>query len=266
MTHVAFRVLRRRRETTLKNLNLVFGKEKSQDEILQIYRSTIHNIGKLVMECVTISRFNDSFYEKMVRIEGLENLNDALSLGRGVILLSAHFGSFHFLWFKLIHMGYPLSAIARYPRQKGLARYYDSESEKLGFTLIRDKPRRTCIEQSLKWLKRNGIVFVMLDLNVRKGGVYVDFFGKMVPTFKGPLLLNAESGAPIVPMFAVREDKGKHTILIDRPIELEQSGDSDRDVFLNLTKMSKIIESYVRQYPDQWWWVHQRWRKAKPKE
>ena len=179
ITHLAFRVMKKRREITMENLNLAFEGEKSQDEILHIYGSTLQNISKFVMECAAITKFNEPFYDNMVSIDGRENLDRALNHGRGVIAVSAHFGNFAFLGLKLIQMGYPFSIIVRYPRQKGLASFYDSESEKLGATLISDKPRGACVEHCLDFLHGNGIVFVLLDLNVSSGGVYVDFFGQM---------------------------------------------------------------------------------------
>jgi len=261
---LAFLFLKKRRSITMSNLRLALGKEKSEGEILEIYRSAIGNIGRGGVELLACPRFHNGYLNKMISIEGRENLDDALRLGRGVIILSAHFGNFSFLAIKLAQLGYPLSAITRYPRDQGLARYLENLARMTGVELIPDKPPRICVEQSLKCLKENKILFLLTDLNVISGGIYVDFFGRMVPTFKGPVVMAMRTKASILPAFILREDGNRHRIVIEPPVKLELTGDKDKDIFTNLSGLSKIVESYIRKYPDQWWWIHQRWRKAMP--
>jgi KDO2-lipid IV(A) lauroyltransferase len=265
-SRLAFFFLKRRKSITISNLRLALGEEKSEGEILEIYRSTIGNIGKGGVELLAYPRFHDGYLNKMISIEGRENLDEALRLGRGVLLLSAHFGNFSFLVIKLAQLGYPLSAITRYPRDEGFARYLDSLARMTGVEMIPDKPPRICVERSLKCLKENRILFLLTDLNVISGGIYVDFFGRMVPTFKGPVVMAMRTGASILPTFILREDGNRHRVVIEPPVDLELTGDKDKDLFKNLTRLSKIVESYIREYPDQWWWIHQRWRKAMPQE
>ncbi len=250
----------------MSNLRLALGEEKSEGEILKIYRSTIGNIGRGGVELLAYSRLHNGYFNNMISVEGRENLDDALRLGRGVIILSAHFGNFSFLAIKLAQLGYPLSAITRYPREEGLARQLDNIGKTTGVELIPDKPPRICVEQSLKCLKENRILFLLTDLNVISGGVYVDFFGRMVPTFKGPVVMAMRTKAAILPAFILREDGNRHRIVIEPPVDLELTGDKDKDIFSNLSRLSKIVESYIREYPDQWWWIHQRWRKAMPQD
>ena len=262
---LTFFFLKRRRSITMSNLRLALGEEKSEGEILEIYRSTIGNIGRGGVELLAYPRLHNGYLNKMISIEGRKNLDDALRLGRGAIVLSAHFGNFSFLAIKLAQLGYPLSAITRYPKQEGLARQLDNLAKATGVELIPDKPPRICVEQSLKCLKENKILFLLTDLNVISGSVYVDFFGRMVPTFKGPVVMAMRTKASILPAFILREDGNRHRIIIEPPFDLELTGDKDKDIFTNLARLSKIVESYIREYPDQWWWIHQRWRKALPK-
>ncbi|MFH1625869.1 MAG: lysophospholipid acyltransferase family protein [Pseudomonadota bacterium] len=263
---IAFFFLRRRRNIALENLRLSLGEEKSEREILAIYRSTIRNIGKGAMELLSYPRLDDSYFDDLISVEGRENLDEAVKRGKGVVAVSAHFGNFAFLAIKLARMGYPFSVILRNPRQEGLARYLEGLRNKAGMGSIPDKPPRVCVEQSLRWLKKNGILFLQIDLNVISGGVYVEFFGRIVPTFKGPVVLAMRTGAAILPVFILGENGNRHKVIIEPPLELELTGDKERDIFINLTRLSKIVESYIRKYPDEWWWIHQRWRKARPIE
>ena len=154
--------------------------------------------------------------------------------------------------------------IFRYPRQKGLGLYLADLASTAGIRVIPDKPSRVCVQQSIRCLKENGILFLLTDLNVSRGGVYVDFFGQMVPTFKGPVVLAMRTGAPVLPVFIVREGVSRHRLIIEPPVDLDLTGDKDRDIFTYLSRLSAISESYIRRYPDQWWWIHRRWRKARP--
>jgi KDO2-lipid IV(A) lauroyltransferase len=261
---LAFRVLKRRRHITLDNLRLALGDEKSEGEILQIYTSMLRNIARGGVEFLSYPRLRNGYFNEMIHIEGREHLDEALKLGKGVVALSIHMGNFPFVPIELTRQGYSVSVILRYPRLEGMARYLDAIGDRAGVVIIPDKPSRVCVGQSLKSLKENGVLFVLMDLNVSRGGVYVDFFGRMVPTFKGPVVLAMRTGASILPVFIIREDGNRHRILIEPPINLELTGHMEADIFTNLTKLSKIAESYIRKYPDQWWWIHRRWRKARP--
>jgi len=242
------------------------GDNKNEEEILKIYRDTLKNIGKGGVELIAHSRLDTDYFDNMISVEGEENLDNALKLGKGVVAISAHFGNFPFLVMKLGYQGYPFSYIIRESREKGLTHYLNSLGHLSGARSIPDKPPKVCVEQSLRCLRENRILFLQIDLNVISGGIYVDFFGHMVPTFKGPLVLAMRTGAPIIPVFIVRENGNRHKIIIDRPVDLDLTGEKNKDISTNLTKLSKIVESYIRQYPDQWWWIHQRWRNAKTKE
>ncbi|MFB0528154.1 MAG: lysophospholipid acyltransferase family protein, partial [bacterium] len=97
------------------------------------------------------------------------------------------------------------------------------------------------------------------------GGVFVDFFGRPAGTVIGPAVMALRTGAPIVPVFNVRQGVNKHKVIIGPPVELEISGNQEKDILTVTAKITKVIEEFVRQYPTHWWWFHNRWR-AKPKK
>ena len=267
LSQFIFTTLKKRRDISMGNLRLAFGKEKTEEEIRKIYRSTIRNIGRGGVEILAYPRFCDGYFNDMISIDGKENLDEALKRGKGVIAVSAHFGNFPFLATKIASLGYPISVIFRHPHQRGLAQYFEDQLNLSGVEPIPDKPRKSCVAKSLKCLKRNEILLLLMDMNAGSGGgVYVDFFGWMVPTFKGPIVLALRTGAAVLPVFIVREAGDRHRIIIDPPMDLKLIGDKDKNIFTNLSRLSKIVESHIREYPDQWWWIHRRWRKAKPNE
>jgi KDO2-lipid IV(A) lauroyltransferase len=117
----------------------------------------------------------------------------------------------------------------------------------------------------MKNLSQNRIAGILLDQNVtRVEGVFVDFFGKEACTNKGPALMAASSGAAVLPIFILRTGNS-HTVFIDEEIELVDSGDKARDATENTARFTKVIEETVRKHPEQWFWVHRRW-KTRPLE
>ncbi|MDD5436688.1 MAG: lysophospholipid acyltransferase family protein, partial [Candidatus Omnitrophica bacterium] len=93
-------------------------------------------------------------------------------------------------------------------------------------------------------------------------GVFVDFFGRQAYTPTGPVVLARASGAVLLPVFIIREGR-RHTISIEEPVELVDTGNKEADLISNTQKWSNVVESYVRRYPDQWVWMHRRWKTKK---
>ncbi len=253
----------KRRKIALNNLSLALGKEKTTQEIDQICRETFKNIAKDMAEMGRCLDYDETYLKNFIRLEGKEHLDQALAQGKGAIALSAHFGNFPLMCLRLVKEGYPFLVVARDPENPKLARFIDSVRETLGMESIPDKPRMTCVSRCLSALKQNRILFILIDQNAPTTEAWVDFFGYMVPTFKGPAVLSLRTGAPILPMFIYRETDRHHRILIHPPFELKESGNITQDILENTARLTKIVESVIREHPEQWWWIHKRFKRAK---
>lgn len=108
----------------------------------------------------------------------------------------------------------------------------------------------------------DGILFLQIDINVIAGGIYVDFFGRQVPTYTGPVVLAQRTGAAVLPIFGIRTGAGRHRIVFGPPVALRFTG-RKRPMQDNTALLSKVIEDFIRRFPEEWWWLHRRWRKAK---
>jgi len=242
-----------------KNLKLVFGKEKKERELKKIWKEMLENIVLGSMELIHC----ESFRDHRIEIEGIENLDRYLSQGKGVIGFSGHFGNFVLLCCKLSSMGYPFKVITRDPHNKRIAYFLNDLKRRAGVEFIPDKPKRECVRRSIQCLKENGILLLQIDQNASsRDGIYVEFFGRNVPTFPGPVILSLRTGAPIIPMFIHREKGLQHKLIIEKPVSLSRSDDREKDLKENITRLNKILERYIRLSPSQWWWVHNRWKKA----
>ena len=260
---IALYLLRKRKKAALGNLHLALGGEKSQEEIEQICRNSFKNIGKDMMETVHCFDFQKNDLKMLVKLEGKEYLDHALKGENGVIALTAHFGNFPLMAVRLVNEGYALSLVARDPENPRVARMIVSARNKVGMESIPDKPRMTCVSRCLKALKRNRILLMHIDHNAPATESWVDFFGYLVPTFKGPIIFSLRTGAPILPIFMIRNPDAHHKITIHPTFQLTKTANTQEDITSNIARLTKIVEVVIREYPEQWWWVHRRFKRAR---
>ena len=262
---------RKWRRIALENLTLSLGKEKSKEEIEYICRACFREVAQSFCELISamVCLFRNSsplnqLKEQFV-LEGEENLKQALSQGKGVIGLCAHFGNFTLMGSGLTSRGYPYALVVRPAEESRVEMYFQKWRDRMGFESIPALPRSTAVRRSLGALRQNKILALFADQNKAKGGVFVDFFGRPAGTVVGPTVMALRTGAPIVPIFNVRQGVNKHKVIIGSSIELEISNNQEKDILVNTAKITKVIEEFVRKYPTHWWWFHNRW-KAKPKK
>jgi len=254
----------KQRRIAEKSIDIAFGNEKSPEEIKKITRACFDNVGRSMMQLIYFMAHPHMIDEK-VSFEGKENLDNALKQGKGVVGVSAHFGSFPLMLISLARSGYATNAIIRRTRDVELEEYFQGLRTSLGLKTIYAKPRTTCVEQSIKALRNNEFVFIPLDQNFGSGrGVFVDFFGQKAATATGPVVFAKRTKAPILPVFVIRENEDNHRVIIEKPIVLEDRDNDDEYMQVNIQKITDVIEKYIRKYPQEWGWMHRRW-KTKPK-
>ncbi len=260
---IGFYLMRKRRHIAYHNLQIAFGNSKTKSECDEIVKTIFLDTAKNVLEVAKLIYADPNSLKEIIRIDGLEYLDNALSQGKGVVALSAHIGNFILIGPRLILEGYPFSLIARDPKDKILAKTLSDIKMKIGLDSIPDKPRRICVAKSLASLKKNSILYLQIDQNASSQDLWVDFFGWLVPTFRGPVVFSFRTGAPILPMFIIRDASNHHKLIIKPPFKLVITENKEDDILQNTAKLTKLIEAYIKQYPNQWWWLHRRWKKAK---
>jgi KDO2-lipid IV(A) lauroyltransferase len=255
-----FLLSRREKARALINLSIAFGTEKNPREILRVCRLCFENLGKGLMEVLQFPRLNSENLVRLVNFEGKQNIDEALKKGKGVIVFTAHFGNWELLGASLALMGYDVGFIVRSVRSPRLEALVSKNRESMGIECI---PRGTSIKKALWCLKRNGVLGILSDIDTRVDGVFVDFFGRPAFTPRGPASIALRTGAALVPVFIIRQEDDTHRIVAEKALELRTTVDQEEDIRLNTARFTKIIESYIRKYPEQWIWIHQRW-KTKP--
>ncbi|MBF0504220.1 MAG: hypothetical protein HQL14_03860 [Candidatus Omnitrophica bacterium] len=264
---VAYFVVRRMRRSAMDTLSIAFGQEKSRAELEKICKECFYNAGRGAIELGTFT-VRPHLIKETFSFTGdsRKNLDAAMKEGRGVIGISAHFGNFPLMLLYLAQMGYPTNAIIRPSRDEIIEKDFQASRSRLGLKTVHSYPREACVAQSLKALRNKELLVVLLDQNTgSKSGVYVDFFGQKAGTATGPIIFAMRTGAPLLPIFTLREGDGDHhTLLIEPHFYLEQKASDEETIQYNVQKLTDIIEGYIRKYPREWGWMHRRW-KSRPR-
>lgn len=254
-----------RKRIARQNLSLALGPSLGRQSSSQILQRLMEELGLTLVELHPRYLQIESL-RRRVAIQGMEHLNHALDQGRGAILATAHFGNFPLILARLGLEGYPVGVIVRDPRHRPVARFLDSWRERHRVRTVKDKPRWVSVKEALALLRQNGILVVHVDLNVSDGGMFVPFFGHWLPTFRGPAMLALRTKAPLLPTFIRRIHGLDHRLIIKAPLATALSGQREEDTWRVLLALNRELERAVLQHPDQWWWIHRRFRKARPAE
>ena len=245
-----------------ENLHLAFGKEKSEEELLAIARRTFENLGMMAVEFFRIPEMDVETFKKRVKIEGLEEALKLLGKGKGMLLLLSHFGNWEMMGIMSKLIGDSIMVLAKpMKKNKRVDQFITGIRNSAGLEVVSSiKASRTV----MKALSRNRVVGILIDQRAKRSeGIWADFFGKEAPTTPGLAVLAMKTGAPVVPVFMVRNGFKQHRLVIQEPLQLVHTGDIKKDVEANTQLFNHTLESMIRRYPDQWFWVHRRWERKK---
>ena len=259
IARLGYLIARKQRKIALESLTIAFGKEKSSSQIEQITKDCFTFLVKAGLELMFLMD-RPSLLRKRVQIVGKENLDTALSRGKGAVLVSAHFGNFPLLLARLSLEGYKTAGIIRYMRDERAEKFFVKKRNRLSIKTIYSQPRKVCVENSIRSLRENELLFIPLDQNFGTGGVFVDFFGRKAATATGPVVLAKRTGATILPCFILRQKDDTHKIIFESPLNLEEARTFQETVIINIQRLTHIIEGYIRRYPAEWGWIHRRWK------
>jgi KDO2-lipid IV(A) lauroyltransferase len=260
--NLVYAILKKRRNIALNNLRMVF-KGKKDAEIREIAKQSFQNVGKTLIEFLRFPIYDSQQIKNMVCLEGEEYLKQAILNDNGVIIVTAHFGNWEFIFHVLAGMTDKLSAVAQRFKNQGLDKLTNKYRIIHGGEIIEKK---LAIKQVLLNLRKGFCVMILSDQNAGDSGIFVDFLGIPASTAKGAVAFAIRTGATILNVFDVRKSDGSHVIQISEPIKIESSGDLQRDVREGVKGITQALEQMIYKYPSQWLWMHNRWKTKIPKE
>lgn len=251
----AYRLDRRHREVALRNLQVAFP-DASTAWRRQVARASFEQAGRTIFELMWSPRLVEVALDSVVRMPGLGHVHEALSGGSGVILASGHFGNWEVMGLGMARVGIPLVSIARPLDDPALdARLRDLRCA----TGQRILPKQDAVRGALRALREGSAVAVLMDQNtLKREAVFVPYFGRLAATTPVVAHLHMRTGAPILTAFAVPEEPG-YSLVVDPPVTVP---DEDREdaVQAITTAVTGRLEQRVREHPQAWLWMHDRWR------
>ena len=232
----------------------------SQQRQAEAIKASYRNLGANALALARLPRLNRQNISEWIHYDGLEHYEAALAKGNGVIFLTAHLGVWELSAAAHAIYGHPMWSMVRPLDNPYLDRLVEDRRHLFGNRTIR---KQDSAREVLTVLRSNGAVGILADQNAAgPDGVFVDVFGKAASATSGVAQLAARTGAAVVPGFAVWSDvESKYLLRFWPPLELIDSGDRDKDVTENTQTCQAAIENAVREYPEQWLWVHRRWKR-----
>lgn len=257
---IAFFVNKKRRIIAYANLKAAFAKEKSPKELREITKNIYVNLLQSFAEILSLTKVNRSYVNKYIEVVNMHRIEDAGKSGRGTILLTAHFGDWELSSMVSAMKSFPITVLAREQKMKHLNELLNRLRESKGCRVARKGISTKLI---LKELYKKNMVGILSDQDAGKNGMFINFFGRPTSTHKGPFEIAKHTGSIILPNFIVRTNGPFHKLYLEDYIEM-RGAKTEEDIRKGLQKYMSLLERYVRQYPDQWLWLHKRW-KSTPK-
>lgn len=261
---VVFRLAGGERRKTFQGLQTAYP-EKAPAELQKLALAVWKNLGRNAFELVHWMGWSrEKIAAQAVRVEGWEHVEKALARGKGVFLVTGHLGNWELLGGFLTsrHKGSAVAQQLYDPRFNEIINRF--RIEKLGaLAMIK---RGVALRGILGALQENQLLMALCDQDTGQDGVFVPFFGKPAWTQSGVARISQKSGAALVPGFMVRGSDGCFEFHAEKEIMVSPSGNKEKDTMELTRRITEVIEKYVRAYPDQWVWMHERWKTRPPKE
>ena len=246
------------RRVGMRNLGMAFP-EKSIRERRKILRGVFTSLGRQLAEVCLFPRYTCENVSRVVIYDGYENFQQAAKRGKGVLFLTGHLGGWELSAFAHALYGHPLHFVMRpldNPYLDHMVRDYRTMHGNI--PILKDDP----VRELLRAMKEGATVGILMDTNMMPPqGVFVNFFAIPACTPSGLARIALRTDAAVVPGFTVWDPAlRKYRLRFDPALELVRTGDNEADILANTQLFTDVIEDFVRQYPDQWLWVHRRWK------
>jgi len=248
----------RLRQVGMRNLAMVFPK-KSEAERKRILRGVFTSLGRQLAELCQFPRYTPENIDQVVVYDGLENYERAYARGKGVLFLTGHFGGWELSAFAHSLHGHWLHVVMRPMDNPYLDRMLQQYRTMYGNKTV---AKDDFVRGLLAAMRAGETVGILMDTNMTPPqGIFVDFFGIPACTASGLARIALRTDAAVVPGFTIWDPAmQKYRLRFDPALELVRTGDLEADIAANTQMFTKVIEDYVRKYPDQWLWVHRRWK------
>ncbi len=264
LARIAQRAVPRWRRVAERNLSLALPgiDERRRGEII---RGVYENLGRVLLALAKTPRLSPGNIRRWIDYEGFEHYEAALAQGRGVLFLTAHLGNWELSATAHALLGHPMHVMIRPLDNPLLDGLLDRRRRACGNQTI---AKQQSVRPVLQALRRNEAVGVLIDQNTAgEGGIFADFFGIPAASTSGLAKIARRTGAAVIPGFALwRPRERRYVLKFYPPLEMVSTADEERDLKENTQRCQTAIEEVIREHPEQWLWIHRRWKTRPPGE
>jgi len=234
----------------------------AEKEMQRIARASFEHLGRSGIETALLPSLGEKGVIGIVeQVDGWEHMDLAMSAGKGTVVVAGHHGNWELLGAYIAARGVPIDVIARGMANPLFDNYLNETRTQLGMTVVHDSDAVRRTPRSLR--EGRAVAFVADQGVLGLASTFVNFFGRPAKTPRGAAVFALRFNAPVLFADALRLPNGKYRIIIE-PIEAEATGDREKDVDAIITRFTQVLESWVRRFPEQYFWQHRRWRRQPP--
>lgn len=256
MGSVGYLISARYRKVADRNLKLAFGDAMGATERRSLTVRVFQHFSRMALvECLKAPYLTELEIRKLVAAESYDYVDELLSRGKGMLLITGHLGNWELLARRAALEGYHFVVVARQSPDAGFNAITDRLRAGAGYTV---HPRGSSPKYILQTLRSGGVIAILPDQ--KSDDLFVPFFDVVTGTVAGPAVLSLKTGAPILPMFCPRQPDGTYRMVLKPEIDVHSTGDAAADTARIMADINLVIEDMVREYPDQWLWLHDRWK------
>lgn len=252
----------RGRQRTIQGLTRAFGHEKSTAEIHRLAAQVYRHFATALADTLRLPVILGQGINHLVSARGMHHLEQALAKGQGVLMITGHFGNWELLGAWMARNGYPLRVVGTTLENPGLNKIVVEMRNQAGYTNI---ARGAGTREIIRSLHQGCAIGMLIDQDTQVAGVFVNFFGHPAHTPTGPVILARKFKIPIIPIFMHLKADLSYQIECEPPLDLEYTNDEAHDLGVNTQKCSDAYERIIRRFPEQWVWMHKRWKTVEQK-
>ena len=250
-----FKLIAKERRRAVERMMKSF--HNTEDEANELIKKSFINLSQNVLEILWMPRLKrDGF--KYIEFEGLDILKREYAKGRGIVILTAHVGTWEWLAAGLVHAGFSVTALAKTQPDSQYTKLLDEYRAEVGVEIFARGAASELLAAS-RALKKGRILGFLADQDAGPHGAFIEFLGEVCSTPMGPAVFARKFQSPVVPAFIIRQSDGTHKIEISEPIVYNDTGDGNADLIDFTRRMTKVIEDEIVAHPTQWIWFQKRW-------
>lgn len=251
--NLAYYLNGKRKRITYANLKAAFWRGKSPLEIKRLTKEVYRNAGQTLIELISMTKVDKAYLDKYIETQNREYIDQAAKNPNGMLLISAHFGNWELMCVESVMNGYPLHLVARDQKMKRLNELFNLLRESKGNFVIR---KGMDIKNVFRILRNGGGVGLLGDQNAGQNGKLLELFDRPASTAVGPFRFAQSSGAWVVPAFIHRIKGPYQKIILEKPMIIGKK----EDIVPYMEEYHRLLEKHVREHPEQWFWMHKKWK------